>query len=649
MTVNEASVGCDPRDVSFQPSSLFQLARHGILKQQELNLAPDWASIIAVLFILGFLIVMLTTLAIVLQPTVPILSPLRSWKPRWRSLGEPHIPPECILLKESLLYYQMLGPRGSGGDAAFGEKGAVHNEGGCCAVRDLEDFSVRTLYDKLEDQNLHLASQLAKHRRDVLVFYNGISQQIQGLMDTVQALDAKGLKIFARKKICGHGSAGSSRAAVGIEQREEHCSSSFHAAGQAGALWQEAMELMKALEILLGRAQHKNMKQEVEQQVHGQDMVAVLPSLHSEGKAKVVEGQDYKQPEQEELFRKKGDAFSFPVHEKPEKCLRGTSSEDMSTTLIPVDPASLSPHQFVVYHFGCAVVHLLTRAFSHPALVLMVAQSIPAQSPDQVLLPGFGDSYYDAINKSLYVHAARLEDAGEFIAVLLTTVAWITAGCPSTGAVPSCFMMELNRAIVALTNAFFQVSWGIADKDPSGSSDCFDIQTVLRELRSIRVAPHPCVKGKALGERVSRLQKYQRLRLQEGTLDRMGNSQRNDYNRNSDSPAVKLKVTQLEERLDKLNEAFVELAAQAMSLQEDGDLLEKELRTQEESLLTSSNKEVWGAQRYSELLGSWATKRDEALLLEIERNCIAQRIEEIEEQLLHLQSKAASSSLPSGT
>ncbi|XP_021231889.1 SCO-spondin-like isoform X4 [Numida meleagris] len=643
VTVNEANVGCDPRDVSFQPSSLFQLARHGILKQQELNIAPNWASIIAVLFVLGFLIVVLTTLAIVLQPTVPILSPLRSWKPRWRSLGEPHIPPEYVLLKDSLLYYQQLGPCGSGGDAALGEKGAVHNEEGCCAVRDLEDFSVRTLYDKLEDQNLHLASQLAKHRRDVLVFYNGISQQIQGLTDMVRALDSKGLKIFARQRICGHKSADSSRAAVGTEWCEERCSSSsFHAAWHAGALRQEAMELMKALEILLGRAQHKNVKQEVEQQGRGQDVGAVLPSLHSESKAKVVEGQDSELPEQQELFSRKGDVPSFPAHGEHsmcaiERCLRDSSSEDMRSTLIPMDLASLSPRRFVVYRFGCAVVRLLTRTCSCPALVLMLAQSVPAQSPDQALLPGPGDFYYDAINKYLYVHAAKLEDAGEFIAVLMNSMAWITAGCPSNGTIPSCFMMELNRAIVVLANAFFQVSWGTADKDPSDGrlSDGFDIQTVVNELLHIRVSPHPRVKEKALDERLSRLQKYQCLRLREGSLDRMENSQKNDWN--SDSPAVKLKVTQLEESLDELNEAFVELTVQAMSLQEDGDLLEEELRMQDESLVTASNKEARGAQRNLELLDSWATKRDEATLLEIERNCIAQRIEEIEAELLHLQ------------
>lgn len=61
---------------------------------------PSLVASPAILFVLGFLVVVLTTLAIVFQPAAPKISPLKSWKPRWRSLGEPHIPPEYILLKD---------------------------------------------------------------------------------------------------------------------------------------------------------------------------------------------------------------------------------------------------------------------------------------------------------------------------------------------------------------------------------------------------------------------------------------------------------------------------------------------------------------------------------------------------------------------
>ncbi|KAM4646452.1 uncharacterized protein AAGF69_013471 isoform 2-T2 [Amazona ochrocephala] len=344
VTVNEANVGCDPRDVSFQPSSLFQLARHGVLKQQDLNLAPNWATITAVLIVLGSLIVVLATLAVVLQPAVPIISPLKGWKPRWRSLGEPHVPPEYILLKDSLQFYQTVGPRASGGDAGFEEKGAVRNAEEPLTRKLLEDFSVRTLYDKLEDQNLHLASQLAKHRMDVLVFYNGVSQQIQSLMDLVQALDSEDLK-----RAHEHKPAERSRATACAEQRDGCCGHDF----QAGAPWQEATELMKALEMLLGSALYKNapLKQAMEQKVQGQDVVAVVPSwdsLANEGESEGMEGQvscrclvgpsltfllafplahffnswalftpqDHELPQQHELFRGKDVVFSFPGHEE---------------------------------------------------------------------------------------------------------------------------------------------------------------------------------------------------------------------------------------------------------------------------------------------------------------------------------------------
>ncbi|XP_078306274.1 uncharacterized protein LOC132680612 isoform X4 [Panthera onca] len=104
--VKKKGVACDPGLSPVQPSSPYQLARHGVLRHRLLNLGPDWTVI----------------------------------------TGEP------------------------------------------LPLKTLEDFSVRTLYDKLEDQSLHVAAQLSKHRSEALAFYRGASQQLQGLKDFLQHL-----------------------------------------------------------------------------------------------------------------------------------------------------------------------------------------------------------------------------------------------------------------------------------------------------------------------------------------------------------------------------------------------------------------------------------------------------------------------------
>ena len=57
----------------------------------------------------------------------------------------------------------------------------------------LENFNVRTLYDKLEDQTLHISSQLARHQSDLRGFYDRISQQTEGLKDMLDKLDVSKL------------------------------------------------------------------------------------------------------------------------------------------------------------------------------------------------------------------------------------------------------------------------------------------------------------------------------------------------------------------------------------------------------------------------------------------------------------------------
>ncbi|KAG8568304.1 hypothetical protein GDO81_013953 [Engystomops pustulosus] len=102
VTVKEDNVYCNPTASRIQPSSPYQLVKQGIVIQRRLNLAPNWVAILGILLLLFILMVTLLVLTLVLRPSLYTPSPLKSWKPRWRSLGEPYIPPEYVLTKDRL-------------------------------------------------------------------------------------------------------------------------------------------------------------------------------------------------------------------------------------------------------------------------------------------------------------------------------------------------------------------------------------------------------------------------------------------------------------------------------------------------------------------------------------------------------------------
>lgn len=50
----------------------------------------------------------------------------------------------------------------------------------------MENMSVRTLYDKIEDQNMFISAQLSRHQDDMKDFYGAIcgqNDQLKGLLD----------------------------------------------------------------------------------------------------------------------------------------------------------------------------------------------------------------------------------------------------------------------------------------------------------------------------------------------------------------------------------------------------------------------------------------------------------------------------------
>lgn len=96
--------------------------------------------------------------------------------------------------------------------------------------------------------------------------------------------------------------------------------------------------------------------------------------------------------------------------------------------LTPVALDNLSPQHFAVFLFGCHIVRLLHRAYAFPPVMLLLAKTVPVSHCDNLLAYCNKDFYYDTANQILYVLESRLQNAGQFISVILHTMAYITSG-----------------------------------------------------------------------------------------------------------------------------------------------------------------------------------------------------------------------------
>lgn len=94
---------------------------------------------------------------------------------------------------------------------------------------------------------------------------------------------------------------------------------------------------------------------------------------------------------------------------------------------MPVDIGALNARSFIVYKFGCFVTDLISTRCRHSPVTILLADKIPSNK--KLARNAFRNSFhYDANNRILYIRAARLETVGDFIVVLIHSLAHIKAG-----------------------------------------------------------------------------------------------------------------------------------------------------------------------------------------------------------------------------
>ena len=174
--VVENGTSCDQNGNDFRvlPASTFYLNGFGITKLPSVNQEPNFTAIYAVLITTVVLVTLMVLAVFIWKPKAAGIEFPNRLKPRYRQVDEPKV----VYVGENPEDLDTLEKRGVAVGAPASESPAGDS-------RQLDDFNVRTLYDKLEDQTLYMSAQLAQQQADLQAFYNRISQQTEGLKSLV--------------------------------------------------------------------------------------------------------------------------------------------------------------------------------------------------------------------------------------------------------------------------------------------------------------------------------------------------------------------------------------------------------------------------------------------------------------------------------
>ncbi|KAK5904685.1 hypothetical protein CesoFtcFv8_006221 [Champsocephalus esox] len=648
VVVSEEGTECDPRASAFQPMTPAQLVKHGIVKQHRLNLLPDWGVITGILSLLLVVVVVLTTTVLVLRPgKAKLVSQWRA-KPKWRSLGEPFCPVDCVCSGDSIAVPSQGGYFGSRGvgEGAEAEEPAVSKGGSVAGFFDLEELNVKTLYDKLEDQNLHIASQLARHRKDTQEFYRNICQQTETLKNVFDNMDHKKLNLL--KELLVHNAMRDNPSNSIAGERDTQAEASVALLGAVlrsveallcrltGEAWQNqelpappychtAPHDARECEPQAGYTQpgDTNMcytqfsSMNMTKAEQGKEHICKAPCLSDHDLSKLVSISPLcktLQEIQQSLHNLTTTGSDQHLHN--DHCVIDAQNHDRP--LVPTALDNLSPQHSAVFLFGCQVMQLLADCPLFPSVLLLLAKSIPVSSSscnEASLAHCSGDFYFDATNQILYLSEAKLQHVGHFIATILQAMAYIASGSKPQG-----FMKALHEAISAVSLQLLNISFkrNTAESEFDASEERHG--AFVEEFLNIRVPTEGLFTEHLLA---SRLQKYKYFKLEQ-LVTNLKRSSTDSTDTGLPPKGTPVQMSCIEEEIDRMTESFLQLSVQ----------LQK--RAQMSSWLKERERSAGNYSAKATPTSRPSLSRSGTILLELKRRYVSQRLNELQITLGHI-------------